>query len=881
MSASRSNGFLYINCPYFGGRTGVTKENIEKHIPEFDKSKHVFACERFNTQNVHMIERSGRVMRNYLKRWGAINEILTPVYNQRLVFDLDFKKEDYPEPLKVEDVDKILNLLASLGKALNTSYRIAGYGENEQKEIDELIKSNKYKFVYEENHKTEKVFSIHALYDVIGTAQQFVDIFPGGSYLSHDGFEVELDTSIYSNTNHLLRLPFSKKVKKDEIVETAINSIPEKDYKKWLVCVDNGDEDIDEDKLEILKQWVVIKKKENQQNNNADDKRDNATTQQVIEANDKKPAKSRKYNGPSIDEPNIKLPTGLIYEILKLYPLRKLTDIMFLKENDDNYIYWSALNNFIRSCPYEYEELKDVLYCAYNRNTEHDNPDMLNTYAKSYIGKGTVSNQYFLELIKPFKREVSFADYLDENKFDIEEFERSKNIKLNKVSKTQRESIKYLREERKRLREEFIEKYGNNEIYRKYKRILNVFRVFETPYVEGSRFNHYFDDSRKMEFQFKRQYTDEFSTCSKDNIHLIDSSADINKILITSKAEYEKLKQKYLFINDANMKNGQRLLDIFKTGFVHEYDFNVYMDFIRSKLLNPKNLYIKNFVCYEGRDSLKTAFINMLSDYVGVGIVPVNLIHSQFNGFMANPICVYEELPASIKESRTVMEQLKAMTSTKNISLHVKGKDSETRKNYCNIIINTNHKEVGGLFDNQAENEMFKRFYIIEKQTIDRQLINEFFEITDNIANVAACFEIVKQLTPLSIDDINDTRTQENYYSFVRNTQNNKQCLTIGDIDRTITKDDEGRVWLRITELNKALKYYEITTSKEAERQQLEKAGIIKTYKNGRFQILDLKKYFTRYYKDETPDDTKELNEHLACYGVNIENEAIPGNPEM
>lgn len=848
--------FNVVKCPFT--RTQINAENIAKHIKDFDKSKYVFVSPAFYDNGVYMIDRKGRAMKHYIESYGAINEILSPVYNQRLFFDLDFKDNEYPEGYTINNVDRVLHLMVSLSNALDCDYRMAGYGKIPQNEVDQLVKDKGYNFIYEEKHNTHKVLSIHAVFDIITKAEQIVEIFRGDSYITDGIDKIKMDTSVYQNTNHLLRLVFSKKVQSEGITENAIKSINVKDYTKWLICVDNGDEDIKADKLEILKQWVIKiqpEPKEKPINNNID---------AVI------PTNLRVYNGPSIAEPIIKLPLGLIYEILLQYPLQKTGDIMFINEFHDNYKYWSALNNFIRSCPYEYDEIKNVLYRAYNINADHEHPDKLNQYAKAYIGTGKKSNQYYIELIKPFKRPVSFADYLEDNKFKIEEYEKVKDTKLNTVCKKKRDEIKAMREQRKRLLDDYLKEYGNNELYSKYKRILNIFRIFETPYIERSKFNYFFDDSKKMEFQFKKKYTDEFATCSKDKIHILDSSININKVITTSKSEYKKLLQNYTYIDDANVINGKRILEIFKAGFVNEYDYNVYMDFIRFKLLNPKKLYIKNFVCYEGKDSLKTSFINMVGEYITVGIVPVNLIHSQFNGYMNNAICVYEELPASIKESRTVIEQLKAMTSTRKISLHEKGKDSETIDNYCNIIINTNHKEVGGLFDNQTDAEMFKRFYIIKKRPIDKALINEFWDIINDNANIAACFELIKQLKPLSTDDINNTLTQEEYYSFVRNTQNNKQCLDIYEIDRTINKDNKSSCWLKSTVLIRLLKENELPASKESERQQLEKLGIIQVYPNSHFRIVDIEKYYMRYYEADTPDETDKLRQHLKkTYNIN------------
>lgn len=859
--------FEHVFPPMKTERTPLNLENVLKEFPEFDKSKYIFVTDRFNNNQVFMIERSGKIMKNYLEKKGAINEILTPIYNQRLVFDFDFKEKEYPEGLPIDTIDKLLRVLKLLGKALKCGYRIAGYGRFPQKDVDKIINENHYTMAFEENHSTDKILSVHAIYDIVASAKQWVEIFRGSLvYLSDGTDKFKVDTAVYQEKNHLLRFPFSDKViNTKEKAKTAISSIGPKSYKNWCACVDTKDEDIDTEKLEILKQWVVIGQKTKPNNNDAIEQNDN-----INDDDENTPKKMRVYKGPTVDEPNIKLPLGLIEEILNMYPLEHTGQILYINSLHDNYEYFSALNNFIRSCPYEYDEIKEVLFEAYNRKRHHSHPYALNDYAKSYIGTGKISNEYFIELIKPFKRKMSFTEYLEEKKFDIEEYESLKDIKFNTICKQKRDYIKKIFDKRKELRDEYIEEYGNNEIYKEYKRILNIFRVFETPYVVDSKFNYFFDDSRKMEFQFKKKDVDGFLTCPKDKIHILDNSININKVITTSKSEYKKLLQKYIYFNDANVINGKRILEIFKAGFVNEYDYNVYMDFIRFKLLNPKKLYIKNFVCYEGKDSLKTSFINMVGEYITVGIVPVNLIHSQFNGYMNNSICVYEELPASIKESRTVIEQLKAMTSTRKISLHEKGKDSETIDNYCNIIINTNHKEVGGLFDNQTDAEMFKRFYIIKKRPIDKALINEFWDIINDNANIAACFELIKQLKPLTTDDINNTLTQEEYYSFVRNTQNNKQCLDIYEIDRTINKDNKGSCWLKSTVLIRLLKENELPASKESERQQLEKLGIIQVYPNSHFRIVDIEKYYMRYYEADTPDETDKLREHLKnTYNIN------------
>lgn len=859
--------FEHVFPPMKTERKLLNLENVLEEFPEFDKSKYIFVTDRFNNNQVFMIERSGKIMKNYLEKKGAINELLTPIYNQRLVFDFDFKEKEYPEGLPIDTIDKLLRVLKSLGKDLKCGYRIAGYGRFPQKDVDKIINEKHYTMAFEENHSTDKILSVHAIYDIVASAKQWVEIFRGSLvYLSDGTDKFVVDTSVYKEKNHLLRFPFSNKVvNSTEIIKTAISSVGPKSYKNWCACVDTKDEDIDTEKLEILKQWVVIEQKTETNNNDAIEQNDD-----INDDDENTPKKMRVYKGPTVAEPNIKLPLGLIEEILNMYPLEHTGQILYINSLHDNYEYFSALNNFIRSCPYEYDEIKEVLYEAYNRKRHHSHPYALNDYAKSYIGTGKISNEYFIELIKPFKRKMSFTEYLEEKKFDIEEYESLKDIKFNTICKQKREYIKKIFDKRKELREEYIEEYGNNEIYKEYKRILNIFRVFETPYVVDSKFNYFFDDSRKMEFQFKKKDVDGFLTCPKDKIHILDNSININKVIATSKSEYKKLLQKYIYFNDANIANGKRILDIFKAGFVNEYDYNVYMDFIRFKLLNPKKLYIKNFVCYEGKDSLKTSFINMVGEYITVGIVPVNLIHSQFNGYMNNSICVYEELPASIKESRTVIEQLKAMTSTRKISLHEKGKDSETIDNYCNIIINTNHKEVGGLFDNQTDAEMFKRFYIIKKRPIDKALINEFWDIINDNANIAACFELIKQLKPLSTDDINNTLTQEEYYSFVRNTQNNKQCLDICEIDRTINKDNKGSCWLKSTVLIRLLKENELPASKESERQQLEKMGIIQVYPNSHFRIVDIEKYYMRYYEADTPDETDKLRQHLKnTYNIN------------
>ena len=268
----KASSLSYYPCVF--ERKELDEEHI-KTLSDFDKSKHVFVCERFNTNNVDMIELDNHKIGLYIDRKGAINEILTPFYNQRLVFDLDFKDEDYTDG-KTPDIEGVLNLLKSLAKSLKCKYRIAGYGKFPQDEVDKLINDNKYKFFYEEKHNTEKYLSLHALFNVVATAETYKNILHGTEcYLTDGNIKIEYDGSIYQDVPHLLRLVYSNKVDSNGIQYKAID-MDIWDYKKWFVCVD---EDISEpEKIEELKKWIIIEKaaeKPKQQDKNKDGKKRN------------------------------------------------------------------------------------------------------------------------------------------------------------------------------------------------------------------------------------------------------------------------------------------------------------------------------------------------------------------------------------------------------------------------------------------------------------------------------------------------------------------------------------------------------------------------------------------------------------------------------
>ncbi len=918
-----------------------TVKDLQKEFKDFNLSDFVLVTNNSGTNKIHALTFNNKRINEYAKYWNnksqGVYECLSSLYSLRLVFDIDYvyfddeapndvKKDD--QILKRENLKYLIPLLKDIQKSLNCDLRIAGYGELTKKEIlngtdkkfankssnddneeeeqedneeeeqedneEEEQEDNVYEFIYEQKTGLKKLLSLHVLFDMSLTQKQWNQLFKidySAPALTDGEHLFKFDLSIYQKegTIRLMRVPFgNKSTFNDGINITKDNhvDIPQNELTKWFVQDYTQRKDIE--KIDILKRYLINtketkkeeqerlrkereerKQKEREARKQAGNKNDNTKIN-----DDDKDIYELEKNAAQI----VKVPVGLLYDILKLYPMDHYSTFICVNKEHENGEYWAAFVGFLSACPYFYSEISKMLYDVYNIKY-HDHPNSLNDYVENYLEKDkkdeNESNAYFYHLIQPFKPKTTKKEYLKNSGFDQKRYDEFK--KLVKNDKAENDDIiefNDLRKERKKLIKEWLETDGKTlNLYNDYILTFNTYRIFETPYKTKSLYNYYYDQDDEYTLKEKRSELENGITMYTENRSFNFrncplSQADLSKtkkkyITKTSLTKYKNQLTRHIYVSEKNRKNAKSILKIVRKGFVHKRDYNLFLDFIRFKLFNPQKIYLKNFVLYEGKDSLKTGFLNILSDYISKGTVLPNLLGNEFNGLFKNPITVIEEIPQKLDNCKNIREFLKSITSTTQFTLHEKNKNAMMITNCTNLVICTNYKECGGLFDNQVNGEMFKRFYLIEKRTIERKYLDKFGEYVADRANIKAMVEYIKNLKPLPKEEIFNEETQKDYYKFVKNPNINKRCLDIRTIDNTIRTDSKNRKWATLSNLIKSLKSEGIITSIETERQMLEQNNIIKVYKDRKILIKDLVHYFKCYLEIVTGDSYKDLQEFL------------------
>ena len=912
-----------------------TVKDLQKEFKDFNLSDFVLVTNNSGTNKIHALTFNNKRINEYAKYWNnksqGVYECLSSLYSLRLVFDIDYvyfddeapndvKKDD--QILKRENLKYLIPLLKNIQKALNCDLRIAGYGEltkneilngtdkkfankssneeedkedneeEEQEDNNEEQGENVYEFFYEQKTGLKKLLSLHVLFDMSLTQKQWNQLFKidySDPALTDGEHLFKFDLSIYQKegTIRLMRVPFGNKSSFNNGSNITKNNhvdIPQDELTKWFVQDYTQRKNIE--KINILKRYLTSTKESKEEKQERLRKEREERKQKEREA--RKQAGNKNDNTKINDDDKdiyeldkdasqlVKVPVGLLYDILKLYPMDHYSTFICVNKEHENGEYWAAFVGFLSACPYFYSEISEMLYNVYNIKF-HDHPNSLNDYVANYLEKEEIneSNAYFYNLIQPFKPKTTKKEYLKDSGFDKKRYDELKKlVKNDKAENDDIREFKELRKERKELIKEWLETDGKTfNLYNDFIFSFNTYRIFETPYKTKSLYNYYYDISDNYELKVKNKQNSKnrkmyvknkqfnFTNCPL-------SHADLSKnkkkyITETSLTIYNNQIIRDIYVSEKNRKNAKEMLKIFKKGFVYNRDYKLFIDFIRFKLNTPDDLYLKNIVCYKGKDSLKTGFLNILSDYIDIGNITSRLLDNDFNGLFKNPISFIDEIKAKVDNCGNIREFLKSITSTTRFTLHEKNKNATTIDNCTNIVICTNYKECGGLFDNQVSGEMFKRFYIIKKQTIERKYLDIFGELSKNRANIKAMVEYIKNLKPLPKEEIFNEETQKDYYNFVKNSNLNKRCLDIRTIDNSIRTDSKNQKWVNLSNLIKSLKSEGIITSIETERQLLEQNNIIKVYKDRKVKIIDLVHFFKCYLTVETMDTYKDLQEFL------------------
>ena len=221
-----------------------------------------------------------------------------------------------------------------------------------------------------------------------------------------------------------------------------------------------------------------------------------------------------------------------------------------------------------------------------------------------------------------------------------------------------------------------------------------------------------------VENVYKLDEHDELAQINDSQFNKIIKKNKINENKLTNIGNIEKYNyiRKYndVFISNVYNDKVQESLNIFKSGFVNEYDYVYYMRWLSMKLNDPYTVLPRNIVCLLGTGSFKTTFIDSLCDFVKVSKINYsNDISNTFNEWIDSSIVVIDEVPQNAKDVEKLQNDIKTMSGAKAIKINRKFEHERMKKNRANFVINSNYLNCGGLFSNQTQGEMFSRFRVI------------------------------------------------------------------------------------------------------------------------------------------------------------------------
>lgn len=886
----------------------MTNKNIQNlnNIPKItfeeyktDKIKQIeklyYIAFGLTTYSKKIIKVNIKTIYNLINEGLEIYELYKKDILCRFQFDIDGIKEIndinkllicYNDIINDEEINDIYNNI------LNKTFKIdiLCYGEFEKETIMDIIKLipnfNQHLNVHYEQKKKElsgKSFSTHISLNCYILHEYFTNnLHPYKLSLTNTtkSINIELDNTIYKEFG-ILRASSSDKTaidkdKNDGTYKTYKTGIKIADKKEFIRQFLQYPKKLTEvQKQAYIKIADIITNKyinrDNKTDKKTDKKTNKATTKDKQQDKPKEEAKIKDKEEIEICNISTPVPLGMIRDILTNWPNMYYDKWVCVEGN----IYWSAFTGFIQNCPYEYNDIEDIINEYWNKMPEDDdkrsNPNFLNNWAKDNINYNN-TNQYFFSLLKPFNDYKTFDDYIldknDEGEFDYDLYINYKNKGPSKLKAEDKRKYNQLTKQYRELKNNYHEIYNtdkNKLIYSHYIRDFNIFHIFTEQYnpSKPSHYDYYKDSiTRKIYVKnenIKPSKNITFSPVSQQDFKgLYDE--DIKKIINTNKQYFNNMMYKYTYVKDEDIKAAERMLYIRGLGIKEDIDRKRFFDFVRSKLLNEESIYKHNFILWGDKNSLKTSFIDTLSDFIEVHKLEPSKINAQFNTEFKASVILIDELPANMKERTKVIETLKRNTSTTKIEIERKGYDKEIINNKSNIIINTNHKEIGGLFDYQENGEMFKRFYIIETKEIQQDLIKEYVKYLQDPAKVKAFIELLKNLPPLTDEELNNKKTQQQYYNYVKDNTDNRRVLTAEALSLCVRKKDKN-YFLKMLYFIKTLKNNDIITSKEKERQLLQDKGLIKyDDKNGIYIIQEIYQFYKFYYSiDEDEDSLKKF----------------------
>lgn len=200
------------------------------------------------------------------------------------------------------------------------------------------------------------------------------------------------------------------------------------------------------------------------------------------------------------------------------------------------------------------------------------------------------------------------------------------------------------------------------------------------------------------------------------------------------------------------------LLSYLRKTFKYDEDYKFYLSYYHTKLNRMttinKGLINQGTLATSAKDSLKTLFNDLLSDYIKVIKADIANINKSLNGgYFENELLVIEELPQTINEIDNFILKLKENTSVEKITVEKKGLNPYNKQNDNDIIINTNFTVKNIVYNKNNCETILKRFKIMTRQSLnmnDEQLnyiLDEFKQSKDKALLKYCLYKYIKDNT--------------------------------------------------------------------------------------------------------------------------------------
>lgn len=534
---------------------------------------------------------------------------------------------------------------------------------------------------------------------------------------------------------------------------------------------------------------------------------------------------------------------------------------------------WEYIEKIVSSLchsPYPKDVIKRVCYDWYN-SIEHTNGDKTADYIDRYY-EYTKSNKWFNSIINQYYTPQTIKDFgwTDEDEKIYNKLAFKPNNKLSSNQRKQKEEIKdKYADVKNKLKESLTEEDKEKSKTRKY--FVNLFRDLKriiTPYEEnGSYYNRLFvDDDENV---YKLDDCDELNQMNDSNFNKIVKKHKINENKLTRIYDIDRFNYiriyNDVFVQDIYKDKVQETLNIFKSGFVNEYDYMYYMRWLSMKLNNPNKVLPRNIVCLLGTASFKSTFIDSFGDFLRIKIIDYSVDTSNaFNEWIDSSIVVIDEVPYKAKDVGNLQNTIKKVCGAKRVKINRKFEHERMKKNRANYIINSNFLNCGGLFANQTQNEMFRRFRIIKKRTINKQQAHILYNNLEDKHILYNLYEYIKhEFKPMTVDEFEEESEYEKEYAqTVKNTDDNKRVLDKDTIEMCVDKLKR----LRIKYLVDMLKNRSYNTTISSEKMALLQADVVKV--SGKHLIItDYDKFESIYINDEFDEEEEDKPEYarIAC----------------